>query len=153
MAKLELRVDAAANSVAMASLCARYCLLRPPIPCHKIPRSSLHSRAELKVPLLATRDGASLGRNLPCRTGAGSARRGLSLRASVKPEAETEEEAETSVPAVKVDFEKDISKVSSWFAILSCQCALACQFLNVWDGGVLPLRFLGSSVSLLKVYT
>jgi hypothetical protein len=56
--------------------------------------------------------GVSLERFL-WRRGVGSASAGLSLRASVKPEAETEDEAaEQAAPDVKVDFEKDISKVN-----------------------------------------
>ncbi|KAG0555462.1 hypothetical protein KC19_12G170700 [Ceratodon purpureus] len=86
----------------MASTCATYWLVRAPTAAHA--RGALHSRTSFSsrvVPLLRLR----LQRS--CK--------GFNLRASVKPESETENEAseapEKAVPDVKVDFEKDISKV------------------------------------------
>ena len=97
----------------MACSCASYWLAGASLPSRATAKARLHSRTDFSSEQ-GRRDvcrGVSVARFL----GAGRASRGLSLRASVKPEAETEDEkaatSEKSVADAKVNLEKDISKV------------------------------------------
>ena len=90
----------------MACTCASYWVARASLPSRAVAKARLHSRTGLSSEQVR-RDvcrGVSVARVLGA---------GLSLRAGVKPEAETEDEkvATPEKAVADVNFEKDISKV------------------------------------------